>query len=97
MGENGSIPMELGWTVLVLIPKGNADTRGIRLLGVIWKVVEAVIDTRIKTVAKFYDVLHEFHIGRGREDAIMELKLTQEFESVDKAPLLLVLMDLSKA
>ena len=37
--------MELGWNVMVLIPKGNADTRGIRVLNVGWKVVEAVIDT----------------------------------------------------
>ena len=48
MWENGSIPTELGWTVLVLIPKNNPDTWGIGLLEVVWKVVEAVIDTRIK-------------------------------------------------
>ena len=53
MWENGSIPTELGCTVLVMIPKGNTDTRGIGLLGVVWKVVEAVIDTRIKTGVQF--------------------------------------------
>ena len=40
--------MEWGWTMLVLIPKGNANTRGIRLLEVVWKMVKAVIDTWIK-------------------------------------------------
>ena len=32
MWQNGDIPRELGWTILVLTQKGNTDTRGIGLL-----------------------------------------------------------------
>ena len=38
MWETGSIPAELGWTLLVLIPKVNADTEGIELIEVVWKL-----------------------------------------------------------
>ena len=68
---------ELGWTVLVLIQNGNADTRGIRLIKLVWKVVEAVIDTRIMSVVQLYGVLHGFCAGRGTGTAVMELKLEQ--------------------
>ena len=35
MWETGSIPMELGWTVLVLIPRGDVYNKGIRQLEVV--------------------------------------------------------------
>ena len=33
--------------VLILIPKGTTDTRGIGLLETLWKVVEVLINTRL--------------------------------------------------
>ena len=39
MWRMGEIPQELRWTVLVLIPKGTANTRCIVLLDTLWKVV----------------------------------------------------------
>ena len=96
MWENGSIPTELGCTVLVMIPKGNTDTRGIGLLGVVWKVVEAVIDTRIKTGVQFDDVSHGFVAERGARNAIIELKLSHDLEIMDQYSLFLVLIDLRK-
>ena len=63
--------------MLVLILKVNADTWGIGILEVFWKVVEVVINTRIKSVVQIHDVLHRFHAGRGEWTAIMELKLAQ--------------------
>ena len=33
------IPQKLGWTILVFIPKGNTDTRGIDTFETLWKVV----------------------------------------------------------
>ena len=74
MWETGSIPEELVWTVLVLIPKGNAD---IGLIEVVWKVVGTMIDTRIKSVVQLHNVLYGYRAGRGRGTAIMELKLVQ--------------------
>ena len=87
MWETGSIQTELVWTVLLMIPKENLDTWGIGLLEVVWKVVEAVTDTRIKSVVQFYDFLHGFLSGRGAGAAIMDIKLAQELASVDQDPL----------
>ena len=44
MWENEFIPTELGWTMLVIIQKSNVDTQRIRLLEVVWKLVEAVLE-----------------------------------------------------
>ena len=59
------------------------DTWGIVLLDVVFNVVEAVIDPRIKSVVQFNNVIHGFFVGSGAGTTIMELKLAQEFESVD--------------
>ena len=55
MLENVTIPTDLGYKILFLIPKGNVYTKGIGLLEVFWKVVEAVIDTYIDKSVKFTD------------------------------------------
>ena len=57
MWEAGSIPTELGCTILVLITKVRDNTRGIGLLEVIQKLVEAVINTIIKVTVEFHGVL----------------------------------------
>ena len=89
--------MELGCNGLVKIPRVNADTGGLCMLEVLWKMVEAVIDTQIRTVVQFHNVLHGFCACRERGAAIMELKLAQELVSVDQYPLFLVFLYLSKA
>ena len=84
-------------SILLTIPKGNADTPGVGLLEVAWKVVEALIDTRIKAVVQFHYVLHKFHARGVKGKAIMDLKLAQELASVDQYILLLVFLHLRKA
>ena len=83
MWEHGNIPEDLVWTILILTPKVNTDTRWIGLLGVLCKVTEAIIDKRIKKAMTFHDILHGFCAGRGMRTAIMELNLTEELASVD--------------
>ena len=78
------------------ILKGNTDNQDIGLLEVLWKVMEAVIGTRIKKTMNFYDVLHGFFEGRGTSISIMEIKLAQKLASVDQDPLFLVLLYLRK-
>ena len=39
----GDIPQQLRWIIVVLIPKGGGDYRGIGLLEPMWKVIEAVM------------------------------------------------------
>ena len=82
---------------MVLIPKVNEDTRWIELIEVVWKVVEAVIDTRIKTVVQCNDVLYGFCKRRGMGTAIMEIKLAQELASVYQYALFLKLIYIKKA
>ncbi len=38
--DEGKIPIQLGWVVTVLIPKGGGDYCSIGLLEPIWKVIE---------------------------------------------------------
>ena len=45
--------------LVVLIPKGGDDYHGIGLLKVAWKVLEGVLDKRLKEV-KLHDSLHGF-------------------------------------
>ena len=82
---------------MVIIHKGNTDNWGIGLLDTLWEVVEALIETHLRTSLKFYDVLHRFRAVRGTGTTIMELKLAQDIASIDHNPLLLVFLDLSKA
>ena len=88
---------ELGWTVLVLIPKWTTNTRGIGLIDTLWKVAEAVIYTRLRTSLQLHDVLHWFRDRIGTGKAIMKLDLTQELSSIYQDPLFLFFLDLRKA
>ena len=69
------ITQYLRWMVLVLIPKGNTYTQGIGLLETLWNVVEALIDSHLRTSLYMHNVLHEFSSGRETGTDIMELKL----------------------
>ena len=94
MRQTGEIPQDLGLTVLIPIPKGITDTRGIGLLETIWKVVEALIHTHLRASLQFHDVLHGFQDGRWTGTSTMYLKLAQEIPSIDHNPLLLVFLEL---
>ena len=87
----------MGWTILVLILKGNTDTRGIGLLETLWKVVEVLVDTFLCASLQMHDILHGFRAGIGVGTAIMELKLAQELARIYQDPLFLVLLDLRKS
>ena len=91
----GEILRGLGLTILVLIPKGNTDTRGIRLMETLWKVVEAIIDTRNRSSIQFHDVLHWFLAGGVTGASTMEFKIVQDLVSIYQDPLFLVFIDLS--
>ena len=93
----GKITQELGWNVLVLIPKGTIDTRGISLLETLWKLVEALIDTCIRASLQFHNLLHVLLSRRGTRTDIMDLNLSQELARMSYNPLFQVLIDLRKA
>ena len=97
MWERGTIPGDLGWKILILIPKGNAETLGVGVLEFLCKMMKALIYTSINNLVTLHDFLHGFCAGRVTGTAIMELNLAQELVSVDQDPLLLVLLDLIKS
>ena len=87
----------MGWIVLVLITKGTTKTWGTGLLETLWKVVEALIDTRLRANIHMYVVLHRLGYGIGTRTDIMELNLAQDVASIYQPPLFLVFLDLRKA
>ena len=97
MWKTGEIPQKLGFAVLVIIPKSTTDTHFIGLLETLWKVVEALIYTRLIASIQFHDVIHRFWEERGMGTAIMDLNIVQELASVDHDLLFLVFLDLWKA
>ena len=88
--------MELGCKILVLIPKGNTDTRGIGLLELLWKVAEEITDTLLRASVRLHDFLYIFRTGRGTGTTILQLKLYQELSSIDQYPPFLVFINLHK-
>ena len=90
MWYHSTLPTELSWTILVLTPKGNADTREMGILEVLWNVVKAIIDTLIKMAVIFHEVLHGFCAFIVTGTAIMELNMGQYLSGIEQDPLFLV-------
>ena len=94
--ESGTIPAQMTWMIIILLPKGGGECCGIGLLDLIWKVVEKVMVARF-SVVKLHDYLHDGIPGRGAGTAIMEVELQQQLGWVDQAPLYQIYLDLRKA
>ncbi len=94
--QSGSIPTQMTWMIIVLLPKGGGNYLGIGLLDPIWKVIEKVIVARL-SVIKLHDCLHSGLLCRGTGMAIMEVKLQQQLVWVDQEPLYQIYLDLRKA
>ena len=95
--QHGTIPEEATWNLLALLPKGNGDFRGIGLLETFWKIIEAVIDSRVGQSVQFHDILHGFLPRRGTGTAILEAKLQVELADIHQVPLFSIFLDLKKA
>ncbi len=72
--EHGSISTQMTWMIIILLPKGGGDYRGIGILDPIWKVVEKVMVARL-SVIELHDCLHGGLPRRGTGTAIMEVKM----------------------
>ena len=79
---HGVIPRQLLWIIVVLIPKGGGDYRGIGLLEPIWKCIEQVIDHRLNAI-RLHDSLHGCRDKRGTGTAIIEAKLAQQLSYLE--------------
>ena len=58
--------------------------------------MDAIIDTRIKTVLTFHNVLHGFRANKGTGMEIMELNMAHDISSINQDPLFLVFLNLHK-
>jgi hypothetical protein len=94
--ETGTIPQQLGWIIVVLIPKGGGKYRGIGLLEPIWKIIEQVMDKGLNVV-ELHESLHGCQNGRGTGTAIIEAKLAQQLAHLEQRPFFGVFLDLKKA
>ncbi len=47
---HGIIPHQMLWSIVVLIPKGGGDYRGIGLLEPIWKVLKRIMDCTLDAI-----------------------------------------------
>ncbi len=82
---HGTIPCQLLWIIVVLIPKGGGDYCGIGLLEPIWKCIERVIDHQLDVI-DLHNSLHGCHHNRRTGTAIIEAKLAQQLSYLELRP-----------
>jgi hypothetical protein len=92
----GKIPQQLTWVIVVLLPKGGEDYRGISILEPLWKVVERIMDWQLNALL-LYEALHRCRNERGTGTAILEAKLAQQLAHLEEEPFYRVFLDLKKA
>ena len=95
--REGRIPVECKWQTLVLIPKGNDEFCGIRLMEVIWKAVLGVVNFWIGAAVDFHVTLHSFRAGRGTGTASLEVNIIQQLMAMREEVLYEVFLDLQKS
>jgi hypothetical protein len=94
--DHSEIPPHLLWVIIVLIPKGGGDYRGIGLLEPMWKVCKRVMDLRLNAF-DLHNLLHGCRNKRGTGTAGIEAKLAQQLAHLELAPFYGVFLDLKKA
>ncbi len=93
---HGTIPCQLLWIIVVLIPKGGGDYHRIGLLKPVWKCIERVIDHRLDAI-NLHDSLHGCRNNRRTGTAIIEAKLAQQLSYLELKPFYGIFLDLWKA
>jgi hypothetical protein len=94
--DHGDIPPQLLWMIVVLIPKGGGDYRGIGILEPMWKVCERIMDKRLNAF-DLHESLHGCRDRRGTGTAIIEAKLAQQLAHLEQVPFYGLFLDLKKA
>jgi hypothetical protein len=94
--DQGEIPMQMSWMVVILLLKGKGNFQGIGLLDPSWKVVEKIMVRQMGAI-DFHPCLHGGMPKQGTGMAIIEAKLAQQLAWVEQEPLFQVFVDLCKA
>ena len=95
MFRDGTVPVEIAWTKMALVLKGEGDYRDIGLLEVLWKVYAVVINCRLKRSVVIHNSLHGFRTGRGT--GAIEAKLAQQLAGITHEPIFRVFLYVRKA
>ena len=82
---------------MVLILKGGGEHRGIRLVEVVWKAVEVILNPRFTASITYHNSLHGFRAGSGMGNSTLEVKLLQQVESLRETLIHTIFLDLHKA
>ena len=83
--------------MIVLIPKGEKDYRGIRLVEVMWNLVAEILNRRFTASINYHDFLHGFRTGRGTGTATLEANLLQQLAALREEVLYVIFLELHKA
>jgi hypothetical protein len=94
--NTGTIPQQMCWVIMALIPKGGGEYCGIGLLEPIWKVLEKVMDLRLEAIM-LHDSLHGCLASQGTGTGIIEAKLAQQLAHLEQTPFFSIFIDLQKA
>ena len=65
MFRDGTVPEEILWATMGLLPKGKGGYRGVELVEVLWKVYSVVVNCRLKRSVVLHNALHGFIEGMG--------------------------------
>ena len=101
--REGCVPVEWKKSWMVNVYKGKGDAlvcgsyRGIKLLDHVMKVLERVIENRVRGRVKIDDMQLGFRSGRGTTDAIFIVRQVQEKFLAKKKDLWMAFVDLEKA
>ena len=72
------ISTECTWQMVVLVPKGDGEFRGIGIVGVLWKALSGVINRRIRAAVKLNNFIHGLLGGWGTWTAYLKSKFPQQ-------------------
>ena len=94
--ETGTIPRQMMWAIVILLPRGGGNFRAVGLLKPFWKVLDIIMDNRLHVV-EFHNCLHGSIKGKGCGTAGIEAKLVQQLAFIEQHPLYVIFIDLKKA
>jgi hypothetical protein len=101
--KEGKIPQDWCKSWMVNVYKGKGDAlecgsyRGIKLLEHVMKILERVIESRVKRIVKIDEMQFGFMTGKGTTDAIFIVRQLQEKYLGKKKDLWMAFVDLEKA
>jgi Reverse transcriptase (RNA-dependent DNA polymerase)/Endonuclease/Exonuclease/phosphatase family len=95
--RTGHVPQHMREGILVLLPKGNNDFRGITLLDCLYKLIASVLNRRAAKAIRFHEGVHGFRAERGCQTALREAKSDMQAREAAGKTYHQIFLDLSKA